>query len=98
MRFSTFDTNEATLYTHVDSYAVMNVGNLKLHQCIITTNPDIVESYITFDDDNPFEQICLNCALDKQNNNLRGNPTSLVTYITRYKYAEKNHNPLLLPW
>ena len=45
MRFGTSDTNEATFYTHVYSYAVMNVGNLKLHQCIITTNPDIVESH-----------------------------------------------------
>ena len=69
MRFGTSDTNEATFCTYVDSCAGINYGNLKLHQWIITNNPDIVESCIKFDDDNPFEQICLNCALDKESNN-----------------------------
>ena len=63
MRFGTSDTNEATFFTHVDSCAGMNVGDLKLHQWIIINNSDIVESYIKFDDENPFEPIHLNCAL-----------------------------------
>ena len=54
IRFGTSDTNKAAFFTHVDSCAGMNVGNLNLHQWIITTNPYIVEIYIQFDDDNPF--------------------------------------------
>ena len=64
-RFGTSDTNEATFFTHVESCAGMNVGNLKTHQWIITTNPDIMESYIKFDDNNVFDPIRLNCTLDK---------------------------------
>ena len=42
MIFVTSDTNEVTFFTHVNSCAGMNVGNLKIHQWIINTNPDIV--------------------------------------------------------
>ena len=87
MIFGTSDTNEATLVTHVNSCAGMNVGNIKLNQWIITTNTDIVDRYIQFDDDNPFDPICLNCALDKEEENLTGTLTSLVIYITCYKDA-----------
>ena len=66
MRFGTYDTYEAKFCTHFDSCAGMNFGNLKLHQCIITTNPDIVESYIKFYDENPLYPIRLNCALDEE--------------------------------
>ena len=79
MRFGTSDTNEAIFYAHVYSFAAMNVGKTKLHQCIITTNPEIVESYIKFYDENPSEPIRLNCPLDEENNNLKGTLTSLVT-------------------
>ena len=72
----------------------MNVGNLKLHQWIITTNPDILESSIKFDDENPFDPIRLNCALDKERNKLKGLLTSLVTYITCYN--DSNKNPILI--
>ena len=64
MRSVTSDTNEATFFTHIDSCAGINVGNLKLHQCIITNNTEILERYIQFDDENNFEPIRLNCALD----------------------------------
>ena len=92
MQFGTSDTNEATFFTHVDSCAVMNIVNLKLHQWIITTNPDIVEGYIQFDDENHFDSIRLNCALDEENINLRGTLISLVAYITRY--MDSNENPI----
>ena len=42
MRLGTSDTNEETFFTHFDSCAGMNIGNLKLYQWIITTNPDLV--------------------------------------------------------
>ena len=46
--FGTSNKNKATCCTHVDFCAVFNVVNFKLHQWIITTNPDIVESYNQF--------------------------------------------------
>ena len=45
MRFGTSDIYEATFFTHVNSCTGTNVGNLKIHQYIITNNPNIVESY-----------------------------------------------------
>ena len=65
IRFVTSDTNEATFFTRVNSCVGMNVGNPKLHQWIITTNPDIVESYIQFDYENHFDPIHLKCTLDE---------------------------------
>ena len=82
MRFGTSDTNEAKFCTPVDSCAGMNIGNLKLHQ-------EIVESHIQFEDDNPFDPIFLNCALDEEKNNLEETLTSLVAYITGYKNSNK---------
>ena len=71
MRFGTFDANEAILCTHVGTCAGMNVGNIKIHQWIITTNTGIVERYIQFDGDNTYDPICLNCVLDNQKNILK---------------------------
>ena len=64
MIIGTSDTNEAKLCNHVNSCAGMNVGNIKIHQWIITTNPEILESYIQFDEENRFDTIRLNFALD----------------------------------
>ena len=75
---------------HVYSCAGMNVGNIQLQKWIITTNPDIMESYIQFDNENHFEPIHFNFALDEEKNYLKGNLTSLITYKTRYKYVNKN--------
>ena len=63
----------------------MIVGNLQLHQCIITTNLDILESYIYFEDENPFDLIDLNCALGEENRYLKMKLTALFTYKTCYK-------------
>ena len=83
MIFGTYNKNEAKFCTNVDACAGMNVGNLKLHQCIITKNPYIVESYIHFEDVNPFDPILLNCDLDKGNKFKKKTLTSLVTCIIR---------------
>ena len=90
MRFGNSYTNEAIFCTRVNSCAVMNVGNLRLHKWIITTNPDIVESYIQFDDENPFDPIRFNFAFSEEKSDLKGGLTSLVTYKTCYKDAFKN--------
>ena len=56
---------------------------------IITTNPDIANSYIRFDGEKHFDPICLNCALGEENKNLKGKLTFLVTLKTRYKDVNK---------
>ena len=66
MRFSTSDKNEVICFTHINFCAVKNVGSIKLHQLIITTNQDIVERFLKFNDGNIFDPICLNFALDKE--------------------------------
>ena len=60
----------------------MNVVNIKLHQKITSTNLEIANSYIQFDDKNPLDPIRLNLAPEKK---IKGTLTSLVTYITSYK-------------
>ena len=82
---------EATFFTHVDSCVGINVGNIQLHQWIITINPDIVESYIQLYDDNPFKPIFLNCTVGEENNDLKGNLNSLVTFKTHCKDANKKN-------
>ena len=67
----------------------MNVGNLALHQWIITTKPEIVHNYIQFDDENPFYSIIFKCTLGQDSNvplpdKLDGKLTAIVTYKTRY--------------
>ena len=96
MIFCTSDTNEATFYTLVDSCAGMNVVNIQLRQCIITTNPDIVESYIQFDDENPFDPIRLNFSIGEAKNDLKGRVTSLVTYQICYRVLKTK--PYFLIW
>ena len=44
LRFGKSDTDEVNFFTHADLYAAMNVGNLALHQWIITTKPEIVHN------------------------------------------------------
>ena len=83
--FGTSIDNEVEFSCHMDSCAAMNTANLLLHQWIMTTYPDIVDSYEHFNDDNPFQPIELDCAVpnsdSKQN---RNKLTAVVTYKTRY--------------
>ena len=78
MRPITSYKNEATFCTHVGYYEGMNIENLRLNQWIITTNTDIVDGHIQFDDEKHFDPICLNCALDEEKKNVKGKITSLV--------------------
>ena len=86
----TSDKNGASFCTHENSCAVINVGNLRHHQWIITTNLYIVESCIKFDYEKHFDPIRLNLALDDTKNHLKEKLISVVTYITRYKDSNKN--------
>ena len=58
----------------------MNVVNIKIHKWVITTHPDIVYCYIQYDDENPFDTIQLNCAVDYYENmkDTHGKLTALV--------------------
>ena len=64
----------------------MNVGNLKIHQCFITTHPEIFSRYIQYDDENPFDTIQINYAVEDYENmkDTYGKLTSLVVYNTNY--------------
>jgi len=86
-RFGHTDDDEINFSCHVDSCAAMNVGNLRVHHWIITNYPAVVEEYIQFDDENPFDPIQLECAVDDAHlmaDNSVGKLTALVRYKTRY--------------
>ena len=77
---------EVAFSCHLDSCAAMNTGNALLQMWIITTYPDIVDSYERFDDDNAFQPITLeydvpSSAAEKDARKL----SAIVTYKTRYK-------------
>ena len=81
--FRTSDADEVTFFTHADSCAAINIGNIALQQWIITTKPDIVHNYIQFDEKYLFYPIIFNCALGQDSNApfpdyLAGNITVIV--------------------
>ncbi|GFH46281.1 predicted protein [Chaetoceros tenuissimus] len=70
---------------HTDSCAALSVGNLRVHQYIMHTHPDIVLEYIQFDDPASFEPIRLSVAttVDKPVDlHERGALTAIVRYKT----------------
>ena len=91
VRLGTSDHNEIKFRVHTDSCAAMNVGNLRLHQWVITNHPIVVEKYLQFDDDCPFEPLQLNCAIDEESKrrveSTYGKLTAIVVYKTRYSDA-----------
>lgn len=91
VRFGSNDDNEVNFCCHIDSCAAMNAGNLRVHQWIITTYPDIVEEYIQYDDANPFQPIMLECAVEDAKRMMEdtgGKLTAIVRYKTRYVDSE----------
>ena len=76
---------------HIDSCARLNLGNLRLHQWVITKYPYIVKHYLEFGDKDNFEPLALNCAVEDMKNveNESGKLTIIVTYYTRYKSINK---------
>ena len=89
LQFGTLYADEVYFFTRADLCAALNVGNLALHKCIITTKPEIFHNFIQFDDKNSFYPIILNCALGQDRNtplpdNLAKHLTSIVTHKTHY--------------
>ena len=91
LRFGSNDEDETSFKVSIDSCAGLNIGNLRVHQWVATTYPHIIKDWIEFDDKNRFEPLALNCAvkdLEGVENNI-GKLTALVTYYTRYSFADK---------
>ena len=61
---STQNHSEIIFASQIDSCAAMNVGNLKIHQWVITKHPEMVSRYIQCNDEKPFDTIALNCAVE----------------------------------
>ena len=76
--------------------AGLNIGNLDVHKWVITTYLYIVKNYIQFDDNDKFEPLGLNCAVNdvKDVENNAGKLNTIVTYYTRY--TSVNKLPILL--
>ena len=64
----------------------MHVENIRIQKWVITTHPKIVSFYIQYDDENPFDPIALNCAVEDYKNmkDTYGKLTALVVYNTNY--------------
>ena len=45
---STQNHSKVMFVSHIDSCAAMNVGNLKIHQWVITIHPEIFSPYIQY--------------------------------------------------
>lgn len=86
MRFGNTDEGEVNFKVSIDSCAGLNIGNLKVHQWVATTYPQIIKDWVEFDDREKFEPLALNCALKdlKNTESNVGKLTALVTYLTRY--------------
>ena len=96
MRVGLAQDNDTCFLCHVDSCAAMNTGNLLLHQYIITKHPHTVAEYIQYDDNEPFEPIHLECAVENSEaiEKERGKLTAVVRYHT--PYTEEDGKPVLL--
>ena len=65
--FGKCERSEVGLMCHLDSCAVMNTGNMYVHQWLMTTHPLIVAEYIQYDDSKPFQPLQLQCAVNSLN-------------------------------
>jgi hypothetical protein len=80
-----------------DTCAAVSSGNLLFHQWVITTYPELVHSFVQFDDSNPFEAIKLVGAIkdpDDFNEETHGRLTAVVRY--RLPYTDDESNPVVL--
>lgn len=98
LRVGKKDGKEVSFLCHVDTCAAMNTGNLRLHQYIITRNPELVQEYIQHDDAEPFEPIKLLCAVEDKPDTTSTTDTGRLTAVVRYKtpYTTTEGKPVLL--
>jgi hypothetical protein len=80
-----------------DTCAAVCSGNLFFHQWVITTYPQLVHSFETFDDANPFEVIKLVGAIKDPasfNEEMHGQLTAVICY--HLPYLDTDSNPTVL--
>ena len=77
---------------HMNTCAAMNIGNLGVHQWLVSTHPHLVTEYIQFNDLDPFEPLRLHCAVADLNRTeiMHGKLTAIVCYWLRYKNDGSN--------
>ena len=88
--------SNTTFLLNVDSCAALNVGNLLVHQYIITKYPELVDSYEEYSDENPFQPVLLDCAVEDLTP--RDDAHGKLTAVVRYKscYTDVNGDPILI--
>jgi len=85
-------TEEIGFICHMATCAAMNMGNLSVHQWLMTTHLHLVAEYIQFDDVHSFEPLRLYCAVEDlaKIESMHGKLTGIVRYWLRYKNDGKN--------
>ena len=68
----------------------MNIGNLKIHQWIITKFPETIADYIKYDDKAPFHPFQLQVAIQdvEATQADTGKFTAIVQYFISYRYLD----------
>ena len=76
-------------FYHIGSFSGMDTDNLRLHQSIITNHPDIVKSYVEFNDSDSLAPLILDYAVSTNTVVPLSNAlNAVVTYKTRYKKSD----------
>ncbi len=80
-----------------DTCAALSTGNLLFHQWVVTTFPELVHSFVQFDDANPFEAIKLVGAV-KDPADFDEETHGKLTAVVRYNlpYTDNDSHPIAL--
>ena len=75
----------------MDTCATMSTGNLKIHQWLMRTQPQLVTEYIQFNDNRPFKLLRLSCAIEnlEKIEMMYGKLNAIVGYWLRYHQNKK---------
>ena len=84
LRLDDCDVHKVPCRFHLDSYDIMNTGNLLVHQWLVTKYPKIVDSYENVYDANPFRPTLFPGTLDTDYMEIfeSGKRTTVVAYKT----------------
>ena len=61
--FGKSSSTEIGLLCHLHSCAAMNIGNLRVHQWLMTTYPHFLSEYIQYSDSTSFQPLQLSCVV-----------------------------------
>ena len=90
-KFRLLDSNDNKVLCrfHLYSCAIINSGNLLVHQWLMKKYPEIVHSYEQLDNSNPFEPIMLKGSLNMESAKAfeAGKLTATLTYNTPYIHS-----------